>query len=61
MPRKAFIADLHSAVGGISIAGISNVQPGGDDGEFTFECIADGDTLQISALIPGMFPHPHPL
>jgi ubiquitin-conjugating enzyme E2 Q len=55
MPRRAFVADLRKAVEGVSIAGISDVQTGGDDGEFTFQCVADGQTLQISALIPGMF------
>lgn len=53
MPRKAYIADLNKAVEGISIVGISNVQVGGDDGEFTFHSLADGKELQISALIPG--------
>lgn len=53
MPRRAYVADLQKAVDGVSVAGISNVQQGGDDGEFTFECVADGEKLQISALIPG--------
>jgi len=54
MPRKAFIADLQKAVGAVSsIAGISDVQTGNDDGEFTFMCLADGQKLKISVLIPG--------
>jgi ubiquitin-conjugating enzyme E2 Q len=57
MPRKAFVADLQKAVGGAdgSIAGISDVQTGNDDGEFTFMCVADGQKLKISVLIPGKF------
>jgi ubiquitin-conjugating enzyme E2 Q len=55
MPRKAFVADLHTAVEGVSIAGISDVEMGNDDGEFTFTCVADGQKLKISVLIPGMF------
>ena len=47
------MADLAAAVEGVSVAGISDVQPGGDDGEFTFMCVADGQILEISALIPG--------
>lgn len=55
MPRKAFVADLSKAVESVSIAGISDVQTGNDDGEFTFTCVADGQQLKISVLIPGMF------
>lgn len=55
MPRRQFVADLAAAVEGVSIAGISNVQPGGDDGEFVFMCTADGCELQISALVPGAY------
>jgi len=54
MPRKAFIADLQKAVGGVSIAGISDVQTGNDDGEFSFVCLADGERLKMTVLIPGM-------
>jgi ubiquitin-conjugating enzyme E2 Q len=54
MPRKAFVADLSKAVESVSIAGISDVQTGNDDGEFTFTCVADGQELKISVLIPGM-------
>ena len=55
MPRKAFIADLQKAVGGVVIAGISDVQTGNDDGEFTFlvKSATNGGTLELSALIPG--------
>ena len=55
MPRKAFITDLQKAVGGVVIAGISDVQPGNDDGEFTFlvKSATNGGTLELSALIPG--------
>jgi hypothetical protein len=55
MPRKAFIADLQKAVAGVSIAGISHVETGNDDGEFTFMCLADGQKLKVSVLIPGTF------
>lgn len=55
MPRKAFIADLQKAVGGVSIAGISDVQTGNDDGEFSFVCLADGERLKMTVLIPGTF------
>jgi ubiquitin-conjugating enzyme E2 Q len=58
MPRRAFVADLRKAVEGVSIAGISDVQIGGDDGEFTFQCVADDQMFKISALIPGMFRRP---
>jgi ubiquitin-conjugating enzyme E2 Q len=54
MPRKAFVADLAKAVESVSIVGVSNVQTGNDDGEFTFLCVADGQELKISVLIPGM-------
>jgi ubiquitin-conjugating enzyme E2 Q len=54
MTRRHFQADLQKAADGVSIAGISNVRAGGDDGEFTFMCIADGEQLEISALVPGM-------
>jgi len=53
MPRRQFQVDLQKAAEGLSIAGISNVRPGGDDGEFTFMCLADGQQLEISALVPG--------
>jgi ubiquitin-conjugating enzyme E2 Q len=55
MPRKAFVADLQRAVEGVSIVGISDVETGNDDGEFTFMCVADGQKLKISVLIPGTF------
>ncbi|OCK76654.1 hypothetical protein K432DRAFT_407993 [Lepidopterella palustris CBS 459.81] len=60
MPRKAFIADLNQAVGGVFIAGISDVQVGGDDGEFTFrvKSTTNGGTLQLSALIPDLSEYP---
>lgn len=56
MPRRQFQADLQKAADSVSIAGISDVCPGGDDGEFTFMCIADGQQLSISALVTGMYP-----
>ena len=55
MPRRQYQADLGKAVEGVSIAGISDVQTGADDGEFTFMCVADGQALKISVLIPGKF------
>ncbi|KAF3044281.1 hypothetical protein E8E12_003511 [Didymella heteroderae] len=58
MPRRQFVADLAAAVEGVSIAGISDVQPGGDDGEFTFVCVADGSALKISALVPELSDYP---
>ena len=58
MGRRQFQADLAKAIEGVSIAGISAVQAGGDDGEFTFMCVADGQELKVSVLIPGMFPTP---
>ncbi|KAF2626274.1 hypothetical protein BU25DRAFT_395797 [Macroventuria anomochaeta] len=58
MPRRQFVADLAAAVEGVSVAGISAVQPGGDDGEFTFICVADGHNLEISALIPELSDYP---
>lgn len=53
MPRKQYVADLAAAAAGTLISGISNVCPGNDDGEFTFTCIAEGDEIKVSALIPG--------
>jgi len=53
MPRRHFQADLQKAAESLSIAGITDVRPGDDDGEFTFMCMADGQKLQISALVPG--------
>ncbi|KAF2116221.1 hypothetical protein BDV96DRAFT_491785 [Lophiotrema nucula] len=59
MPRRAFVADLGKAVEGVSIAGITDVQTGGDDGEFTFQCeSADGKPYKISALIPDLSEYP---
>ncbi|KAG9187472.1 ubiquitin-conjugating enzyme E2 Q [Alternaria panax] len=58
MPRRHFQADLQKAADGVSIAGISNVRAGGDDGEFTFMCIADGEQLEVSALIPELSDYP---
>jgi hypothetical protein len=53
MPRRQFQADLQQAAEGTSIAGISEVRSGEDDGMFTFMCIADGQPLEISALLSG--------
>ncbi|KAF2800670.1 hypothetical protein K505DRAFT_228315 [Melanomma pulvis-pyrius CBS 109.77] len=58
MPRKQFREDLGKAVEDAFVAGISDVQEGDDDGEFTFQCVADGGQLQISALIPDLGDYP---
>lgn len=58
MPRRQFVADLQQAVEGVSIAGVSHVQAGNDDGEFTFMCVADGQQIKISALIPELSDYP---
>ncbi|KAI8935088.1 hypothetical protein NX059_007683 [Plenodomus lindquistii] len=58
MPRRQFQADLAQAVEGVAIAGVSNVQPGGDDGEFTFMCLADGQQLSVSVLVPELSDYP---
>ncbi|USP81415.1 hypothetical protein yc1106_08689 [Curvularia clavata] len=59
MPRRQFQADLQKATSGLSVAvGVSNVQPGADDGEFTFNCIADGQQLKISALVTDVSDYP---
>ncbi|KAF2734289.1 hypothetical protein EJ04DRAFT_249130 [Polyplosphaeria fusca] len=58
MPRRAFIADLQKVIECVSIAGISDVEQGGDDGEFTFQCVADATSFQISALIPDLSEYP---
>lgn len=58
MPRRHFQADLAKAVEGVTIAGISDVQPGGDDGEFTFNLLADGQQLSVSVLIPELSYYP---
>ncbi|KAL6708937.1 hypothetical protein ACN47E_002064 [Coniothyrium glycines] len=52
MPRRQFQADLAKAIDGVSIAGISDVETAGDDGEFNFTCIANGQKLKVSVLIP---------
>lgn len=57
MPRRQFVADLQSAVAGVSVVGISDVKPGDDDGEFKFQCVANGEKLELSVLIPGMQPY----
>lgn len=54
MPRRQFVADLQSAVAGVSVTGISDVKSGDDDGEFKFQCVANGTKLELSVLIPGM-------
>ncbi|CAO2655894.1 Nn.00g046970.m01.CDS01 [Neocucurbitaria sp. VM-36] len=58
MPRRQFQADLSKAVEGVSVAGISDVQAGGDDGEFTFMCVADGQQLRVSVLVPELSDYP---
>ncbi|OAL52315.1 hypothetical protein IQ07DRAFT_597952 [Pyrenochaeta sp. DS3sAY3a] len=58
MPRRHFQADLARASEGVPIAGISDVQNGNDDGEFTFLCDAEGLKLRISALIPELSEYP---
>ncbi len=55
MPRRQFVTDLAAAIEDVSVTGISDVQSGGDDGEFTFMCVVDGHDLQISVLIPGTY------
>jgi ubiquitin-conjugating enzyme E2 Q len=58
MPRKQFVTDLQNACGGVSIAGISEVKQGDDDGMFTFMCLVHGQQLQISALITDVSEYP---
>ncbi|KAF2449529.1 ubiquitin-conjugating enzyme E2 Q2 [Karstenula rhodostoma CBS 690.94] len=58
MPRRQYIADLKKAEEGVSIAGISHVQTGGDDGEFTFLCFANDKPYKFSALIPDVSDYP---
>ncbi|KAF2706345.1 hypothetical protein K504DRAFT_386416 [Pleomassaria siparia CBS 279.74] len=58
MPRRHFVADLNNAVEGTTVAGISDVQQGGDDGEFTFQCVSDGEKFKVSALIPDLSEYP---
>ncbi|KAF2690250.1 hypothetical protein K458DRAFT_427050 [Lentithecium fluviatile CBS 122367] len=58
MPRKQFVADLQNARAGVSIAGISEVKQGDDDGMFTFMCLADGQQLRISALVTDVSEYP---
>lgn len=52
------MADLQNAVAGVSIAGISDVRSGDDDGEFRFRCLADGEGLEVSVLIPELSDYP---
>jgi ubiquitin-conjugating enzyme E2 Q len=58
MPRKQYKADLGSAVQGTSVAGISDVQDSNGDAEFTFQCVANGEMLKISAMIPEVSDYP---
>lgn len=58
MPRKQFIADLQNACTGVSIAGVSDVAQGDDDGMFTFMCLVDGERLRISALVTDVAEYP---
>jgi len=58
MPRKQFVADLQTACAGVTIAGISEVEQGEDDGMFTFMCLADGEQLRISALVTDVSEYP---
>ncbi|KAF2020785.1 hypothetical protein BU24DRAFT_8388 [Aaosphaeria arxii CBS 175.79] len=58
MPRKQFVADLCKAVEGVSVAGISNVRHGDDDGEFKFMCLANGGNFEVSVLIPELADYP---
>ena len=58
MPRRQYITDLKKAEEGVAIAGISHVKTGGDDGEFTFLCFADGKQYKFSALIPDVSEYP---
>lgn len=59
MPRRQFQADLQKAADGLLLAaGISDVRPGADDGEFTFICMADGQPLNVSALITDVSEYP---
>ncbi|KAJ4364859.1 hypothetical protein N0V95_000609 [Ascochyta clinopodiicola] len=58
MPRRQFVADLAAAVEGASVAGISDIQSGADDGEFTFMCLADDHKLNVSVLIPELSDYP---
>lgn len=53
MPRRQFQADLAKAMSGVQVAGVSDVEAGGDDGEFAFTCVADGQKLKIFVMIPG--------
>ncbi|KAJ4295264.1 hypothetical protein N0V90_007275 [Kalmusia sp. IMI 367209] len=53
MPRRQYVADLKKAE-----EGISQVKTGGDDGEFTFLCLADGKEREFSALIPDVSDYP---
>jgi hypothetical protein len=55
MPRRQFVADLQKAIESGPTAGLSNIQSGNDDGEFTFMCEADGQKLNISVLIHGRY------
>jgi ubiquitin-conjugating enzyme E2 Q len=58
MPRKQFVADLQNACAGVSIAGITQVEQGEDDGMFTFMCVAHGQQLRFSALVTDVSEYP---
>ncbi|KAF2749844.1 hypothetical protein M011DRAFT_465504 [Sporormia fimetaria CBS 119925] len=58
MPRKAFMSDLQAAAG-LSVIGITDVQPGGDDGEFTFRCQVAEKELTVSVqVVPDVSEYP---
>ena len=58
MPRKQYKADLGIAVQGAGVVGISDVQDSNGDAEFTFQCVANGEKLKISAMIPEVSDYP---
>ena len=63
MPRRQFLADLDQAERGSLPLGVSNVQPGAEDGQMEFLFTPDPDTsyftpLTITALIPDLSEYP---
>ncbi|KAF2642519.1 ubiquitin-conjugating enzyme E2 Q2 [Massarina eburnea CBS 473.64] len=59
MPRRQFIADLQRVSdASVSIAGISNVRPGDNDGDIQITCAVDGEPHELSILIPEVSDYP---
>ena len=54
MPRKAFVADLQEATKTFERMNVSRLKAGEEDGMINFLYhIGDGDTTEITVMVPG--------